>query len=486
MLRLHNTLTRNTDNFAPIEEGKVKLYTCGPTVYNSPHVGNWVPYVRWDTLVRVLRINGFDVERSMNITDVGHLVSDEDEGEDKMQKGARREGITAWEVAKRYTTEFLEGMKELNMIMPEHIIPATEYIPQQLALIRVLKEKGYTYEISDGIYFDTSKFPAYADFAQLDLDAMRAGARVEFNPEKRNISDFALWKFSPETEQRDMEWQTPQDLLDDGSTTKKMGFPGWHIECSAIAMGTLGDTLDIHTGGVDHIPVHHTNEIAQSEAATGKRFANYWLHNNHIKVDGTKISKSLGNGYVLQDLKERGFKPLDYRMFVLQSHYRTESNFSWDNLEAARNRRKHWQDVAALRWQTYDTLISERNLVAEEHTVDILGAIQSIKDSLNDDLDTPEALRIIDDIFSRIEKQPLQDVHQDVFEKLLQLIDNLLGLQLLESTPDIKDATKQLIIERQRVREEKDWVRSDELRDRLLEEGIKVRDSIHGPVWSYL
>lgn len=484
MLRLHNTLTRNTDTFTPIEKGKVKLYTCGPTVYNSPHVGNWVPYIRWDTLVRVLRMNGFDVERSMNITDVGHLVSDEDEGEDKMQKGARREGTTAWEIAKRYTAEFVEGMETLNMTTPEHIIPATEYIPEQLALIRTLKEKGYTYQISDGIYYDTSKFPGYADFARLDLDAIRAGARVEFNSEKRNISDFALWKFSPQDEQRDMEWGTPQDLLE--ASPAKMGFPGWHIECSAIAMGTLGDTLDIHTGGIDHIPVHHTNEIAQSEAATGKPLAHYWLHNNHIKVNGTKISKSLDNGYVLKDLRDKGFDPLDYRMFILQSHYRTESNFSWGNLEAARNRRKHWQDIATLRWQSYDTLISERDLTSEEHTVDILGAIQSIKDSLNDDLDTPAALRIIDDIFSRIEKQPLQDVHQDVFEKLLSLVDELLGIRLLESTPDIKDDAKQLILERQRARDEKNWQHSDELRDQLLDMQIQIRDSLHGPVWSYV
>lgn len=483
MLRLHNTLTRNTDTFTPLEKGKVRLYTCGPTVYSSPHVGNWVSYIRWDTLVRVLQANGYEVERCMNITDVGHLVSDEDEGEDKMQKGARREGITAWEVAKRYTAEFMEGMRELNMITPEHVVPATEYIPEQLSLIRTLQEKGYTYQISDGIYYDTSKFPTYADFAQLDLEAIRAGARVEFNPEKRNASDFALWKFSPHDEQRDMEWATPQDMLDDN--TSRTGFPGWHIECSAIAMGVLGETLDIHTGGIDHIPVHHTNEIAQSEAATGKRFANYWLHNNHIKVDGTKISKSLGNGYVLADLQEKGFSPLDYRMFILQSHYRTESNFSWENLEAARNRRKHWQDVAALRWQSYDTLVSERDLASEEHMVDILGAIQSIKDSLNDDLDTPEALRIIDDIFSRIEKQPLQDVHQNVFEKLISLIDALLGLRLLESTPDIDQDMKRLIIERQRARDDKDWQRSDELRSQLLSAGIRVQDSLHGPIWSY-
>lgn len=483
MIQLHNTLTRKLDTFSPIEQGKVRLYTCGPTVYDFLTVGNWVAYIRWDTLVRVLKANDYEVTRVMNITDVGHLVSDEDEGEDKLQKGARRENKTAWEIAEFYTKDFIKGAEKLNLIPPTHLTPATRYIPEQLELIRLLKQKSVTYQISDGIYFDTSKFPSYATFAHLDLDAIRAGARVEYNPEKRHPSDFALWKFSPEDEQRDMEWDTPADLTEEGKTRK--GFPGWHLECSAMAMTLLGDTLDIHTGGIDHIPVHHTNEIAQSEAATGKVFSHYWLHNNHLKVNGTKISKSLGNGYTLESLKDKGYSPLDYRMFVLQSHYRTESNFTWENLTGAKNRLKHWRDVACLRWQTRDTLIDGDTHAHDQYRVELMGATQAIKDSLNNDLDTPEALRIIDDIFSEIEKNPPTDLHTDVLRELLETIDDLLGLKLIDSTPDIEHAAKQLIAERDAARANKDWKTSDEIRDRLAVMNIAVSDSPHGTLWSY-
>ena len=291
-LKLHNTLTRQLEPFVPLSNDKVTLYTCGPTVYNYLHVGNWAAYIYWDVLVRTLTANDYTVERVMNITDVGHLTSDADEGEDKLEKGARREGKTAWQVAEFYAEDFMEGMNNLGLLLPTHLTKATEFIPQQLELVRILKEKGYTYQISDGIYFDTSKFTTYADFAKLDIAAQKAGARVTFNDEKRNASDFALWKFTPVNEKRDMEWATPDDLVDG---EPKNGFPGWHLECSAMAMSILGPTIDIHTGGIDHIPVHHTNEIAQSESASGKPFAKYWLHNNHLKVEGTKISKSLGN-----------------------------------------------------------------------------------------------------------------------------------------------------------------------------------------------
>lgn len=397
-LKLYNTLTRHLDDFQPQSKtGKVTLYTCGPTVYNYLTVGNWAAYIYWDTLVRVLLLNGYLPERVMNITDVGHLVSDEDDGEDKLQKGARREGKTAWEVAEFYAEDFLNGMEKLGLLLPEHVVKATDYIEQQLALVRTLQQKGYTYQITDGIYFDTSKFPTYADFAELDLAGQRAGARVAYDPEKRHPSDFALWKFTPKNERRDMEWETPADLLDSeqASTQKdsptKMGFPGWHLECSAMAMSLLGDTLDIHTGGIDHIPVHHTNEIAQSESASGKIFSNYWLHNNHLKVDGTKISKSLGNGYTLQDLETKGYQPLDYRMFILQSHYQTEGNFTWENLDAAKNRRHHWRSIAALRHQTHDTLKNDATF--DNPSLAIVGVL---KEALSDNLNTPEALRLID------------------------------------------------------------------------------------------
>lgn len=525
-LRLHNTLTRTTEEFKSQTPGKVTLYTCGPTVYDYLHVGNWAAYIYWDILVRTLQANHYEVQRVMNITDVGHLVSDEDEGEDKMQKGARREGKTAWDVAQFYGDDFLKGMEQLNLIAPQHITKATDYIEEQLDLVRTLKEKGYTYQISDGIYFDTSKFPTYANFARLDLTAQQAGARVVFNNEKRHASDFALWKFSPANEQRDMEWDTPVDLLDntgeplpapfsDGDVPARAsqtpqaeqsspvewplkkndadsgeaeeadspvkGFPGWHLECSAMAMSILGNTLDIHTGGIDHIPVHHTNEIAQSEAATGEVFSNFWLHNNHLKVNGTKISKSLGNGYTLDDLAEQGFSPMDYRMFVLQSNYQNEGNFTFENLAAAAQRLARWRDIAALRHQIHDTIEPQKD---REHAP--RAASQAIVEALSDNLNTPEALRVIDQTFDALPLNNIDAIHRPSFTKLIQAIDELLGLNLVESTPDIGDDAKRLIIERERVRDNKDWQLSDELRDTLKKEhGINVRDTVNGTIWSY-
>lgn len=481
-LRFHNQLTKAVDDFQPLVDGAVSLYTCGPTVYNTLHVGNWAAYIYWDTLVRVLKANDLDVTRVMNITDVGHLVSDGDDGEDKLEKGARREGKTAWEVAEFYTQDFLKGMERLNLLAPEHTVKATDYIQEQLELVRRLKAGGHTYTISDGIYFDTGTFPTYDDFADLHLDAQKAGARIEFNPEKRNASDFALWKFTPDGQTRDMQWTTPADLTDDG--TEPQGFPGWHLECSAMAMSLLGETIDIHTGGIDHIPVHHTNEIAQSEAATGKRFANIWLHNNHLKVNGTKISKSLDNGYTLDDLEQKGFSPLDLRMFILQGHYSNEGNFTFDNLEAAKNRRLNWRNSAALRHQMHDTL-DEDNESTDDRTVQLYASSRALLETLNNNLDTPEAFRLIDDVFSRIASTPLQDIHQHSFVSFLETVDQLLGLQLLDSTPDISDDVKQLIIERNRARDEKNWHASDHLRDELTKNGISVRDTADGVIWEY-
>ena len=486
-LRLHNTPTKKTEEFTPITDRKVTLYTCGPTVYNFLHVGNWAAYIYWDTLVRTLIADGYAVERVMNITDVGHLTGendgDADNGEDKLQKGARREGKTAWEVAEFYAEDFMNGMEKLGMITPEHVVKATDFIPQQLDLARILKEKGYTYQITDGIYFDTSKFPTYADFAGLDLAAQKAGARIEFNPEKRNASDFALWKFTAPDEKRDMEWDTPADLSDNGESKK--GFPGWHLECSAMAMSILGPTIDIHTGGIDHIPVHHTNEIAQSESASGQKFANFWLHNNHLKVNGTKISKSLGNGYTLQDLEEHGFSPIDYRMFILQGQYSNEGNFTFENLQAAKNRLIHWRNIAALRHQTHDTLSDDGEKSTDDKSISLLAASGAIHEAMNNDLNTPEAMRIIDEAFSRLDGKSLDDIHQHGLDELIHTVDDLLGLQLETTTPDINDEMKQLIIERERARDNKDWAESDRLRDELSENNIVVRDTKHGSIWEY-
>lgn len=453
-MKLHNTLTRQLDDFTPIDEQRVTLYTCGPTVYDYPHVGNWSGYIYWDILVRVLHANNYDVVRVMNITDVGHLVSDADDGEDKLEKGAKREGKTAWEVADFYTNDFMQGIDILNLVRPTHITKATDFIDEQINLVKKLEEKGYTYIINDGVYFDTSKFKTYADFARLNTEALKAGARVEYNNEKRNPTDFALWKFTPKGQKRDMKWDSPW-----GS-----GFPGWHLECSAMAMSILGETIDIHTGGIDHIPVHHTNEIAQSEAATGVTFSHYWLHNNHLKVNGTKISKSLNNGFTLQDLQQKGFTADDFRMFVLQSHYRTEGNFTWENLAAAKNRLTHWKEVASLRWQLDD--ISETQLNTEE-----------VVDALSRDIDTPAALALIDASLDNIATSPR------TIEEYFQNVDKLLGFRILDQTQDISDEQKTLIKERQGARDNKDWEMSDTIRDKLLSQGIVLKDSNTTTLW---
>ncbi len=461
-LKLHNTLTKQIDSFKSQAPSIVKLYTCGPTVYDFPHVGNWSGYIYWDILVRLLQIENYTVERVMNITDVGHLVSDADEGEDKLEKGARREGKTAWEVAAFYTKDFLNGMKQLNLIEPSHLTKATDFISEQIDLIRKLEEKGYTYTISDGVYFDTSKFPTYADFAHLDLASLRAGARVEFNQEKRTPSDFALWKFTPKNQKRDMEWTSPWGK----------GFPGWHLECSTMAMSILGETLDIHTGGIDHIPVHHTNEIAQSEGASGKIFSHFWLHNDHLKVNGTKISKSLGNGFTLQDLAAKGFSPEDFRLFILQSHYRSEGNFTWENLVAAQNRLLKWKNVAELRWQTSDG--AAESFHYEQHQQKLVAA-------LDDDLNTPEALKVIDEAFDSIKDPSV--LNRDSLTVFLQYIDQLLGLRLIDTTPDVDLQVKDLLIQREQARKQKDWLESDRLREDLETRGIFVKDSENITTW---
>lgn len=469
MLQLNNTLTRSIEPFTPQRKDEVTVYTCGPTVYSEPLIGNWVAYLRWDLLVRTLRAHGYTVRRVMNITDVGHLVSDADDGEDKMEKGARREGTTAWEIAERYTNRFLEGMTELNLLPPEVMPRATEHIEDQIALIQVLEEKGHTYRIADGIYFDTATFGSYADFARLDLDSLKAGARVEHNAEKRQASDFALWKFS-QGQKRDMEWDSPWGI----------GFPGWHLECSAMALKYLGETLDIHTGGIDHIPVHHTNEIAQSEAATGARFANYWLHANFLLVNGTKISKSLGNGYTLADLKDKGHTPAAFRMFVLQSHYRTESNFTWENLAAAHARLNHWRTVVCLRHQA-------DNDAADAQLTETLAQLPTaVLDALDTDLNSPKSLTVIEEVVDAIEQASRATIDRQALTSAFTAIDDMLGLELIASTPDLDEDSKRLINERTAARDAQDWVRSDLLRDELSKRGVGINDTPDGARWYYV
>lgn len=463
-MQLYNTLTRKLEQFTPQDADNVKLYTCGPTVYNYLHIGNWIAYVRWDLLTRVLRESNYDVNWVMNITDVGHLVSDADEGEDKLEKGARREGRTAWEVADMYTQDFFESLQVLGIQHPTVIARATDHIEEQIKLIKTLEEKGFTYIIDDGVYFDTSKFPDYGKMAQLKIEDLKAGARVAYNTQKRQPTDFALWKFSPKDEKRDMEWDSPWGK----------GFPGWHLECSAMAMKYLGETLDIHAGGIDHIPVHHTNEIAQSEAATGKPFVHYWLHGNFINVDGTKISKSLGNDVTLRHIAEKGLTGLDLRMLFLQSHYRTPSNFTWDGLQAAHNRRVSLQAFADLRFQ-----------LKEGGSIDA-SALQMTKsvilEELQADLRTPEALAALSDIVNAAEDTLIAPQAKEALETFLAFLDRILGLRLLESS-DITTKQKELIAAREAARATKDFASSDTLRNELQTDGIALRDTPLGTIW---
>lgn len=462
-MKLYNTLTRKVEDITPINPDKATVYTCGPTVYDYPHIGNWFTFVRYDTLVRTLKLSGLKPTWVMNITDVGHLVSDADEGEDKLEKGARREGKTAWDVAEFYGDYFVRALSRLNFTRPDYLPKATEHIAEQIELVKKLEEKGFTYVIDDGVYYDTSKFPRYSDFARLDLDAMQAGKRVEYNKQKRNVADFALWKFSPASEQRDMEWDSPWGK----------GFPGWHLECSAMSMKYLGETMDIHAGGIDHLPVHHTNEIAQSEAVTGKPFAHYWMHANHISIEGEKISKSLGNGITLEDVEARGISLMALRLHVLESHYRSQSKFSWESLEAAQRRLRNWQALADLRWQpgTQDGQMA----------IEFTAATENFKKSLQEDLNTPAALVFMDALGNRISAKISQDDLDD-FNNFLQLTDDALGLRLL-SSHDIAPEQKQLIAEREDARAAKDWAKSDEIRVELVKQGLGLRDTEHGAIW---
>ena len=467
MLRLHNTLTRQFENFVPLSGEKVTLYTCGPTVYDNLHVGNWAAYVYWDTLVRILQIDGFTVDRVMNITDVGHLVSDADEGEDKLEKGARRENKTAWEIADHYTQKFLDGMRELNLVAPTHIAKATDYISQQISLVRALKQRGCTYQTSDGIYFDTSRFPHYADFAQLDLHAQKAGARVDANSEKRQPWDFALWKFTEPGKVRDMEWETPIDLLDTIPSDNKpiMGFPGWHLECSAIAMSLLGKTIDIHTGGIDHIPVHHTNEIAQSEAKTGKIFANYWMHNGFVNIDNVKMSKSLGNFITVHD----ALKTIDgqvLRFFFATQHYRKPINFTEKAVRDAETNLKYLKN-------TYEQPFTG--------TVDAQ-ELQAFKDkfvaAMDEDFNSANGITVVFEMAKWINSGNYDAAVKQALAAMLEVF----GIVFVEEVLDAE--IEDLIQKRQEARANRDFATADQIRDQLAAQGIKLLDTKDGVRWT--
>ncbi len=448
-MKLYNTLSRKIEEFKPQNPEEVKIYTCGPTVYGYQHIGNYASYVYWDFLLRTLIANNYKPKRILNLTDVGHLSSDADEGEDKLEKGARREGKTVWEIAEFYANDFLNNFRALNLLEPAKITKATDYIEPDKEIVTKLIDGGFTYETEDGIYFDTAKLPTYADFAHLDLENLKAGARVEYSVEKHNPSDFAVWKFIKPGEKHDMQWQ----FLD------RPGYPGWHLECSTIIHQELQEPIDIHTGGIDHIPVHHTNEIAQTKAAFGTDLSRFWLHCNFITIDGQKISKSLGNIYTLQDLAEHGFEPMDYKMWVLQGHYQSERNFTFDDLTAAKNRRLNWRNRIAMLLQGQ----------AVEPTADFK---KQILEQVNDNLNSAGAFAIIDN-----NELSLNDWN---------FVDELFGLNLIKDSPDVTPEQKTLLEDRATARGNKDWAKSDELRARLEAQGITTKDTPEGQFWQYL
>ena len=453
-LKLYNTASRKLETFKPSGD-VVKVYTCGPTVYGYQHIGNYAAYVYWDLLVRVLRANDYAVRRVLNLTDVGHLVSDGDEGEDKLEKGARREGVDVWEVAQKFIDDFLANYRRLKLSEPEVIARATDYIAEDMEAVDLMRERGYTYEIEDGVYYDTSKFPGYADFARLDVSGLKAGARVEFSDKKRSATDFAVWKFIKPGEKHAMRW----DYLG------RPGYPGWHLECSTIIHKELGEPIDIHTGGVDHIPIHHTNEIAECYAAYGHALARIWMHCNFITVEGEKISKSLGNVYLLSDLEEKGFSPMDYKMWLLSGHYQGTRNFTFDSLEGAQNRRKAWRERIASCYQAGQGGAVTGSATGVDFRAQLL-------DAVNNNLNSAEAFKVIDENELRIADW--------------EYVDEMFGLGLMEETPDVPAEVYELMRERDAVRAEKNYARSDEIRDELGRRGIGIRDTADGGKWYYL
>lgn len=477
---LYNTLTRQKEVFTPLRKGRVGFYACGPTVYDYAHVGNLRTFLFEDILRRALEYNGYTVKHVMNFTDVGHLVSDEDAGEDKMEKGARREGKTAWEIADFYIKAFKHDAAALNILPPAVYARATDHIKEQIALIKILEKKGFTYIIADGVYFDTSKLPGYGALAKLDIEGLQAGARVETVAGKKNITDFALWKFSPKNEKRQMEWESP--WAPPGSRDKVLGFPGWHLECSAMSQKYLGTRFDIHAGAIDLVPVHHTNEIAQSEAAYGQNPARYWIHGEFMLVDGAKMSKSLGNFITLEKISEK-FDPLAFRYLTLTAHYRSQLNLTWESLAAAQsalnNLYQQFRDLAeaADPFWPLTKLAAFLNLAGRSAALKASARYaEKFRERINDDLDTPGAVALV---WQMLADQTLPAAAKK--EQLLKF-DRVLGLNLAGVKATVVPASiKKLAQERETARQNKDWTKADQLREAILKEGWLVEDTPSGP-----
>lgn len=450
-LHLYDTFTRSLREFVPLNPPHVSLYACGLTVYDYAHIGNLRTYIFEDILRRVLEFNGYTVTHVQNITDVGHLVSDADTGEDKMEKGSQRTGKTAWEIAALYTQVFQEDLRQLNVLEPHIWCKATDHIPEQIAMIQCIEANGYTYRTGDGIYFDTSKLDDYGRLARLNLEGQQAGIRVE-RGEKRNPTDFALWKFSPPDAQRQMEWESPWGA----------GFPGWHIECSAMAAKYLGPLFDIHCGGEDHIPVHHTNEIAQTQACYGTNLANYWLHGYFLQLNESRMSKSSGEFLRLQLLIDQGYDPLAYRYYCLNSVYRAKLNFNWEGMDAATTALNRLRQVV-YEWGDPGS--------PDEEFLDRFQA------EINDDLNMPRALALAWELVK-------SDRPAAAKKATLLVMDKVFGLRLAEwqpATDAIPDEITQLAQQRQAARAAKNWAEADRLREQIAAAGYDVQDTAVGP-----
>lgn len=453
MIRLYNTLTRKKEEFIPIQKGIVKIYSCGPTVYNYAHIGNMRAYILMDTLRKVLEYNGYKVEQVMNITDVGHMTSDADSGEDKMEKSARIMNMSVYEIAEKFTKLFMNDIKSLNVKLPEHVVKATEHIKEMEEYVKELVDRGYAYETSKGVYFDTSKLENYGRYlSPNNIDGLLAGARIEVDSEKKNPLDFALWIKAPK--EHIMQW--------DSSFGKC--YPGWHIECSAMSRKYLGEEFDIHTGGVDHIQIHHENEIAQSVGATGKILARYWLHTEFLLVDGGKMSKSLGNVYTLAQLQEKNIEPLAFRYFTYSSNFTNKLNFTWEAIRSSQ------VSLNKLREQVnknkgVNTKLSEEKIKKYE---------ERFLDAINDNLNMPIAISVLWDLLK-------EEKSNDVYE-LAMKFDTVLSLELNKKMEgeEVPIEVQELLRKREEARKEKNFALSDELRKKILNLGYLVKDTKEG------
>ena len=455
-IKIFNTLTRKKEDFKPLDEKEIRMYSCGPTVYYFAHIGNLRAYLFMDNLRRVLKYNGYNLKHVMNITDVGHLVSDADEGEDKMMKASRRENKDPFEIANFYTEAFLRDIDKLNVDRPEIIAKATEHIKEMEEYVKKIIENGYTYQTDDTVYFDTGKLDKYGVLSNRNVEDQKAGARVEFDTNKKNISDFALWIKAPENHL--MKW----------NSFFGMSYPGWHLECSAMGHKYLGENFDIHTGGVDHISIHHENEIAQSKGFSGKVPANYWMHVDFLQVNGGKMSKSLGNLYTLEDLAEKGYEPLVYRMFNFTSTYRNQINFTFEAMDAAKVSLTRLRD-GLLKHKEGSESVSEE--VINDYKERFLNAI-------NDDLNMPLALSVVWDVVRNDNKS------KDLYNLLLKF-DEVLGLDLANYEKEeisLPEEITELVNQRNEARANKNWAESDRLRDILIEKGYSVKDSKEGTI----